>query len=86
MISFCFESGQEPLKLQAEGVNYKGAQGGISLVVQWLRLWAPNAGDLDLTLGQGTRSHMWQLRVCLQQPTCHNKGTRATIKDPVCRN
>ena len=29
-----------------------------SLVVQWLRLHAPNAG----CLGQGTRSHMLQIR------------------------
>jgi len=35
--------------------------GGTSLVVQRLRLLSPNAGDL----GQGTRSHMPQLRVCI---------------------
>ena len=35
--------------------------GGTSLVVQWLRLLFPNAGDL----GQGSRSHMPQLRVCI---------------------
>ena len=33
-----------------------------SLVVQWLRLHAPNAGDPGLIPGQGTRSHMPQLR------------------------
>ena len=33
-----------------------------SLVVQWLRLRAPNAGDPGLIPGQGTRSHMPQLR------------------------
>ena len=31
---------------------------GTSLVVQWLRLWAPNAEGLGLIPGQGTRSHM----------------------------
>ena len=31
-----------------------------SLVVQWLRLHAPNAGDPGLIPGQGTRSHMPQ--------------------------
>ena len=31
---------------------------GTSLVVQWLRLCAPNAGDPGSTPGQGTRSHM----------------------------
>ena len=29
-----------------------------SLVVQWLRLHAPNTGGLALISGQGTRSHM----------------------------
>ena len=33
-----------------------------SLVVQWLRLWAPNAGGEDLILHLGTRSHMLQLK------------------------
>ena len=35
----------------------------ISLVVEWLRLCAPNAGDPGLLPGQGTRSHMLQLKV-----------------------
>ena len=26
-----------------------------SLVVQWLRFWAPNAGGMGLSLGQGTK-------------------------------
>ena len=34
---------------------------GTSLVIQWLRLFAPNVGGLDLIPGQGTRSHMLQL-------------------------
>ena len=34
-----------------------------SLVVQWLRFHAPNAGGPGLIPGQGTRSHMPQLRV-----------------------
>ena len=38
---------------------------GNSLVVQWLRFHAPNAGDSGLIPGQGTRSHMLQLRVCM---------------------
>ncbi|TEA36484.1 hypothetical protein DBR06_SOUSAS10810083, partial [Sousa chinensis] len=40
---------------------------GISLVVQWPRLHAPNAGGLRLIPDQGTRSHMPQLRVCMRQ-------------------
>ena len=39
----------------------------VSLVVEWLRFWAPNAGDLSLIPGQGTRSHMPQLRVHILQ-------------------
>ena len=40
---------------------------GPSLVVQWLKLSASNARGLGLIPGQGTRSHMQQLRVCLSQ-------------------
>ena len=36
---------------------------GTSLVVQWLRLCAPNAGDPGSIPGWGTGSHMPQLRV-----------------------
>ena len=36
---------------------------GTSLVVQWLRLWASNAGGPGSISGQGIRSHMPQLRV-----------------------
>ena len=35
---------------------------GTSLVVQQLRLHAPNAGGLGSILSQGTRSHMMKLR------------------------
>ena len=33
------------------------------MVVQWLRLCAPNAGGLGSIRGQGTRSHMPQLKI-----------------------
>ena len=36
---------------------------GASLVVQWLRLQAPGAGDLGSVPGQGTRTHMPQLSI-----------------------
>ena len=36
---------------------------GILLLVQWLRLQAPNAGGLGSIPSQGTRSHMPQLRL-----------------------
>ena len=38
------------------------------LVVQWLRLCTLNAGGLGLIPGQGTRSHILQVRVCLGFP------------------
>ena len=40
---------------------------GTSLVVHWLRLQAPNAGDLGLIPGLGNRSHIPQFRVCMLQ-------------------
>ena len=36
---------------------------GTSLVVHWLRLHAPKAGHLGSIPGQGTRSHMMQLKI-----------------------
>ena len=36
---------------------------GTSLVVQWLWLHTVNRGGLSLIPGQGTRSHMQQLRL-----------------------
>ena len=40
----------------------KGLSLGTLLVVQWLRLWTPNIGDPGLIPGQGTGSHMLELR------------------------
>ena len=40
---------------------------GTSLVVQWLRLWAPNAGGPGSIPGQGTRSHV---RAATKEPAC----------------
>ena len=45
------------------GKEYEKEYIGTSLVVQWLRLCAPNTGDLGSIPGQGTRSHMSQLIV-----------------------
>ena len=36
---------------------------GMSLVVQWLKLWAPNARGPGSIPGWGTSSHMPQLRL-----------------------
>ena len=55
---------------------------GTSLVVQWLRLHTPNAGGPGSIPGEGTRSHMLQLRVRMPQlkdPACGNE-------DPTCCN
>ena len=38
---------------------------GTPLVVQWLRLCAPNAGGLGSIPDEGTRSHRPQLGVCM---------------------
>ena len=48
---------------------------GTSLVVQWLRFCTPNAGVPGSTPGQGTTSHMPQLR-----------SLHATTKGPACCN
>ena len=48
---------------------------GTSLVVQWLRFCAPNAGVPGLIPGQGTRSHILQLKtLCAATKTWHNKN------------
>ena len=44
-------------------------------MAQWLRLHVPNAGDLGLIPGQGTRSHTLQL----EDPTYHNRYQRSCI-------
>ena len=41
---------------------------GTSLVVQWLRLCVPKAGGPGAIRGQGTGSHMLELRVCMLPP------------------
>ena len=58
---------------------------GTSRVVQWLRLHTSNAGGLGLIPGQGTKSHMLQLRVCMPQQIFHMpqlKIPRAATKIP----
>ena len=55
---------------------------GTSLVVQWLRLHAPNAGGSGSIPGQGARTHIPQLRVCMLRL----KISRAAVQmgHPVC--
>ena len=53
------------------------SKGGTSLVVQWLRLHAPNAGSPGLSPGLGTRFHMPQLRVHTLQLKILHAATKA---------
>ena len=50
-------------------------------MVQWLRFCAPNAGDPSLIPGQGTRSHMLEIRVCMLQLKKKIPYTTTKIKD-----
>ena len=53
----------EKAEMDGGGVySFKQGDQGTSLVVQWLRLHSPNARGRDLIPGQGTRSHMVQIR------------------------
>ncbi|TEA33665.1 hypothetical protein DBR06_SOUSAS12810006, partial [Sousa chinensis] len=47
-----------------------------SLVVQWIRFHAPNAGGPGLIPGQGTKSHMHAT----------TKSSHATTKELTCCN
>ena len=49
------------------GAQQRRSSSWTSLVVQWLRPRAPNAGDLGSIPDQGARSHMPQLTVCMPQ-------------------
>ena len=49
---------------------------GTSLVVQWLSLHTPNAGGRGSIPGQGTRSHIPQLRVCMPQLEIPHAATK----------
>ena len=59
---------------------------GTSLVVQWLRLCAPNAGGPGSIPGQGSRSHMQQLRARMPQLKKKKKDPACRREDPVCGN
>ena len=53
MPSTCFEELEKTLEEGTLCLSIKGWKGGTSLVVQWLRLHAPNAGGQDLIPGEG---------------------------------
>ena len=50
-------------------------------MVWWLRLHTPNSGDLALIPGQGTISHMLQLRVDMLQLRIPHAATKMYIKE-----
>ena len=59
---------------------------GTSLVVQWLRLCTPNAGTPGSIPGQGTGSHMPQLKLLnaamiIDDPVCCNQDLAQPIKN-----
>ena len=51
-------------------------ESGIFLVVQWLRLHAPNAGGPGSTPGQGTRSQLLQLRLKILHATSKTQSSQ----------
>ena len=79
--------GESVLLIPRVGNLPSGILGGTSLVVQWLRFHAPNAGPSSIP-GQGTRSHMPQLRVPMPQPkiphvatkTQHSQGNKCFLE------
>ena len=58
---------QDTLVLGLKEEEEKRERQGTSLVVQWLRPRAPNAGGPGLIPGQGTITYRPQLRVCMPQ-------------------
>ena len=64
--------------------SLRKAQGAF-LVVQWLRLHAPNAGGRGLIPSQGTGSHMPQLRVCMLQLKIPQAASKALVQINKCK-
>ena len=74
----------------ATGVSFKVVFLGTSRLVQWLRLCAPNAGDMGMISAQGTGSHMLQVGVCMPQLKIAGAATKDIHTDfpvgPMVRN
>ena len=72
-------------RIEGEIKNFSGT----SLVAQWLRLCAPNAGGLGSIAGQGTRSHLHattkSLHATTKEPACH-RDSKPQLKEPTCCN
>ena len=63
----CFSKCVVPRASHTSKELVRNAGSGTSLMAQWLRLRTPNAGGPGSIPGQGTRSHMPQLRVRMLQ-------------------
>ena len=70
------------LKILKIELPYNPKIPGTSLVVQWLRLRAPNAGGPGSIPGQGTTSCMSQLK----DPASLNEDPTHIHEDPACCN
>ena len=74
------------------GEDHQEDMTGTSLVVQRLRCHIPNAGGPGSISGQGTRSHMLQLRDYMSQLKVPHAVTKKIlhaamkIEDPMCQN
>ena len=54
---------RKTVKQDNKSLSIKPSQGGTSLVAQWSRLCAPNAGGPGSVPGQGTKSHTRQQKL-----------------------
>ena len=70
-------------KQQMKKYLFKKIYEGTSLVAQWLRLQAPNAGGPGSIPGQGTRSHM---HAATKSSHAQLRSWQAATKEPKCRN
>jgi len=67
------------VKIYGKRIQDKGNKAkhlGISLAIQWLRLHPPNAEGPGSIPGQGTGSHMLQLRAHMTQLKIPNVATK----------
>ena len=76
---------KEPAKLNNKKQNNPVKNGqGTSLVVQWVRLCAPNAGCLGSIPGQGTKSCVHA--TTKKKSSVATESLHAATIDPACRH
>ena len=81
---WCCQENKTTKQKKLDKTKHKTWKCGTSLVAQWLRFLAPNAGGPGSIPGGGTRFHMPQPRVYTPWPKISHASTK--IKDPVCCN